>query len=88
MDRRRAELAAAAFPSLGHHGHDFLMRNCPSLIDGLHRLKRQLVTQMLVRQPLGQGLAHDPALAPLDALGDLVQTRNELLGKVGSHDTP
>src|SRR6266496_1252081 len=63
------------------------MRNCPPLVDILKRLECQIEASLLFRQPLGQGLTHDPALAAVNAFGDLVHTRNEIVRKLGSDHT-
>ena len=69
-------------------GQHVLMRNCPSFIDILERLKGQFVTSLLLRQPFAHCQANDPALASVAALGDFVQSRGELIRQLHGDHSP
>jgi hypothetical protein len=66
---------------------DFFLWNCPPLLDRFQRLQGQLIASLLFSQPLPHCLAHDPALAAINAASDLVQARDEIGREFGSDYT-
>jgi hypothetical protein len=48
------------------------------------RLDGKLVPAPLLGEPLSDSLPHDPAFAPVDAFGHLIQARNKIVGQLGS----
>ena len=66
---------------------DFLLRQGSPLVDRLQRLDGQVIAPLLFRQPLGHRLPDYPALAPVNALGNLIHLRDEILWQLGSNYT-
>ncbi len=63
------------------------MRDCPTFIYLVQRSEGKFEAPLLLSQPFRNRLPHDPALAPVDAVGDLVHTGDKVIWKLGGNYT-
>src|SRR5947209_19517456 len=85
---RGARRPRSRFAPGGEVLFNFLLSEGPTLVRRFQCLQCQIVPALLLRQPLSHRLAHDPALAPIDAISDLIHAQNEIARKLSSDYTP
>jgi len=60
----------------------------PSGVDVLKSFKGELISPLLLRQPITYSFAHDPAFASIETISDLVHPSYELGWELGCYHSP